>query len=81
MRVSYQKRERSGAMGRGKSKQASLAGTSPYPLLSKTAVAVGKYCLVPGSFWVGCPQADKKKLYKCITTQFDPIHTQRRWLE
>ena len=43
-----------------KGKQASLARAGLYPVLAKTAHAVGKYCSVPGSFWVGCPAADKK---------------------
>ena len=58
-----------------KGKQASLARAGLYPVLAKTAHAVGKYCAVPGSCWVGCPAADKKKQFRCIVTEFDPIHS------
>ena len=62
-------------MAKGKGKQVPLAASGLFPVLAKTAHAIGKYCLVPGSFWMGCPAADKKKLFQCIVTEFDPIHT------
>ena len=55
-------------------KQASLAGAGVFPMLSKTSVAVGLHCLVPGGFWVGTPESDKKKLYKCIVTDLVAVH-------
>eukprot|EP00966_Prymnesium_polylepis_P283540 6551117-Prymnesium_polylepis.1 len=45
--------------------QKGLTGAGFWPMLSKTAVAVGKYCSVPGKFWDGCPSADKETRYKC----------------
>ena len=63
-------------MAKGKAgKQSSLSGAGLYPVLAKTAHAIGKFCEVPGSFWVGCPTADKQKVFRCIVTEFDPIHT------
>lgn len=56
------------------SKQGSLTGSGVFPMLSKTSVAVGLSCLVPGGFWVGTPEADKKKQYKCIVVEFVAMH-------
>ena len=50
--------------------QKGLTGAGFWPMLSKTAVAVGKYCSVPGKFWDGCPSADKETRYKCIVIEF-----------
>ena len=44
-------------------------------MLPKTAVAIGLFCLVPGHFWHGCPEADKKKQYKCTVLEFIGVHT------
>ena len=56
------------------SSQKGLTGAGFWPMLSKTAVAVGKYCSVPGKFWDGCPSADKEKRYKCIVVEFLALH-------
>ena len=50
--------------------QKGLTGAGFWPTLSKTAVAVGKYCSVPDKFWDGCPSADKETRYKCIVIEF-----------
>ena len=44
------------AMGKpkAKAKPATLASAGMYPMLSKTAVAIGKDAHVPGAFWTGC---------------------------
>ena len=64
-------------MGKGKAKPkpATLASAGMYPMLSKTAVAIGKDTHVPGAFWTGCSEADKKKIYKCIVVEFEAMHT------
>ena len=35
--------------------QNSLAGAGMFPMLSKTGVAIGVFCIVPGAFWERCP--------------------------
>ena len=57
-----------------KASQKALTSAGFRPLLSKTTVAVGKYCSVPGKFWDGCPSADKEKQYKCIVVEFAAMH-------
>ena len=60
---------------KAKGKQPSLAAAGVFPMLSKMSMAIGLFSLVPGSFWEGCPEADKKKKYKCINTEFVAMHT------
>ena len=55
--------------------QNSLAGAGMFPMLSKTGVAIGLFCIVPGAFWERCPESDKDKKYKCIVTEFVGMHT------
>ena len=66
---------RGGASKKRKHKQTSLASTNVLPMLNGPAKAIGKDCLVPGAFWQGCPEGDKKKKYKCTITDFDALHT------
>ena len=56
------------------SQQSSLATSGILPMLAKTSKAIGLFCIVPGPFWDYCPAADKDKKYKCIVTEFVPIH-------
>ena len=58
---------------RSAGKQVSLATSGILPMLAKTSMAIGLYCIVPGPFWDYCPPADKDKKYKCVT-EFLPIH-------
>ncbi|KAL1525346.1 hypothetical protein AB1Y20_020206 [Prymnesium parvum] len=60
--------------GRGGGWQSNLARANFFPLLTKPNKAVGKYCHVPGSYWEGCANADKKKIYKCIVVEFEALH-------
>ena len=55
-------------------KQSSLGGAGLLPLLKPVGSAVGKYCNVPGSFWEGCPAADKDKVFRCIVEEFVALH-------
>ena len=50
-------------------KQSSLAGAGMFPMLTKTSVAIGLFCLVPGAFWERCPESDKDKKYKCTVME------------
>ena len=45
-----------------------------YPMLAKTAVAVGKQCSVPGKYWAGCPTSDKDKRFLCTVIEFIALH-------
>ena len=60
-------------MGRGK-KAKKVTALGFYPTLPKTNAALGKYATVPGCFWAKCPAADKEKMFKCLITDFIPIH-------
>ena len=66
---------KTGAKKKSAGKQTSLTGNGLFPTLAKTSVAIGLYCLVPGPFWVGCPDVDKDKKYKCIVTEFIAVHS------
>ena len=65
-------------MGKAKSKapasQRALTSSGFWPMLSKTAVAVGKHASVPGKYWSGCPAADKEKRFMCIVIEFVALH-------
>ena len=54
--------------------QKALTSAGFWPLLPKTAVAIGKFVSVPGKFWDGCPSADKEKQFKCIVVDFIAVH-------
>ena len=58
-------------------KQTSLASTGMYPQLGKMSIHGHRLvlCLVPGDFWVCCPDSDKQKKYKCTVTEFIAMHT------
>jgi len=45
-----------------------------YPMLKKTAVAIGKQCSVPGKYWTGCSASDKEKRYLCTVIEFIAVH-------
>jgi hypothetical protein len=63
------------AMGKKKAAaQKTLHAASFYPVLSKPAVAVGKYSSVVGRFWKGCPAADKEKRFLCTVIEFVALH-------
>ena len=47
-------------------KQKALTTAGFWPMLPKTAVAVGKYASVVGKYWTGCPADDKLKRFMCI---------------
>ena len=57
------------ALGKSKSKasvsQRALTSSGFWPMLSKPAIAVGKYASVPGKYWNGCPAADQEKRFMC----------------
>ena len=57
-----------------RSAQKALTSAGFWPLLPKTAVAIGKFVSVLGKFWEGCPSADKEKRYKCIVVDFVAVH-------
>ena len=60
---------------KGASKQKALTSAGFWPMLSKPAVAVGKYASVPGKYWTGCPSADnKEKRFMCIVIEFTALH-------
>ena len=40
-----------------------------FPMLGKMCIAIDLFCLVPGESWVGCPESDKQKKYKCTVQQ------------
>ena len=65
-----------GRRKRGAGQQTKLTGHGRtfYPLLKNSAVAIGKYISVPGSYWDGCHPDDKDKQYKCIGTEFCSMH-------
>ena len=54
--------------------QRSLTNAGFWPMLPKTAVAVGKYASVLGKYWHGCPSADKEKRFMCIVVEFVALH-------
>ena len=43
-------------------------------MLTKTAVAIGKFVSVPGKYWTKCPAADKAKRFKCVVVSFTALH-------
>ena len=53
------------------SAQKALMSAGFWPMLPKTAIAVGKYCSVLGKYWTGCPAADKGKRFQY------PVHCRR----
>lgn len=58
------------------SKQSKIlsAGSNIFPLLKKMSSAIGHFIHVPGSYWEGCPAADKEKIFKCLVVEFVTQH-------
>ena len=57
-----------------KPSQKALTSAGFWPLLPKTAVAIGKFASMPGKFWEGCPSADKEKRFMCVVVDFVAVH-------
>ena len=45
-----------------------------FPQLKRPTCAVGKFILIPGSFWNGCPASDTRKQLRCIVMEFIAMH-------
>ena len=61
----------------GGGKQSKLVGggaSNFFPSLRPSDRAVGKFIHVPGSYWTTCPAADKKKIFKCLVSEFVLVH-------
>ena len=58
------------------SRQAKIVGSGRmyYPLLKKSAIAIGKHLHIPGSYWESCPAGDKEKIFKCLIVEFIAVH-------